>query len=292
MATAILNEIFQLDIVRTRDENVLNELDIVYDVGGGEFDHHGIDKVYREDGIPYAACGLIWNRFGKDVIYYKDPTLREDEIDAAFQHIDKVLIEGIDALDNGIRAVFGEIPIMNISSIIGGFNPFWHSDKDENEAFFEAVDVASAVLNNTIAQRISILRSRETVVKAYENRPVPEILFLDMYCPYGEALQDIDEKGEVVFVVYARNDSYALQTIRGKGGVEKKRLPEAWAGKRDEELAAVTGVQDAVFCHFGRFLAIAKSYEGIMKLAQLAIAERERAERWFFRLIRRVFSGR
>jgi uncharacterized UPF0160 family protein len=48
-------------------------------------------------------------------------------------------------------------------------------------------------------------------------------------------------------------------------------LPEAWAGLRDAELAAVTGVPDAGFCHNGRFIASAKSYEGIRAMAALAL---------------------
>ena len=48
-------------------------------------------------------------------------------------------------------------------------------------------------------------------------------------------------------------------------------LPESWAGKRDLELVEATGVSDAVFCHRGRFLAVAKSKEGAMKLAGLAL---------------------
>jgi uncharacterized UPF0160 family protein len=50
-------------------------------------------------------------------------------------------------------------------------------------------------------------------------------------------------------------------------------LPEAWAGLRDAELAAVTGVADAGFCHNGRFIASAKSYEGIRAMAALAVKD-------------------
>ncbi len=50
MATAILDNILEIELVRTRDTKILGELDIVYDGGGGEFDHHGVEKVYREDG--------------------------------------------------------------------------------------------------------------------------------------------------------------------------------------------------------------------------------------------------
>jgi len=36
-------------------------------------------------------------------------------------------------------------------------------------------------------------------------------------------------------------------------------------------LAKVTGVPDATFCHNGRFLAVAKSKEGALKLAEIAL---------------------
>ncbi len=41
----------------------------------------------------------------------------------------------------------------------------------------------------------------------------------------------------------------------------RKDLPEAWAGRADAELAEVTGVPDARFCHAGRFMAVAGSRE-------------------------------
>lgn len=273
MATAVLKEIFQVELIRTRDSKVLDKLDIVYDVGGGQFDHHGIKKVYREDGLPYAASGLVWNKFGKQVLKSKDPSLSEEELQSITQHIDRNLIEGIDALDNGVWIDKTEIPLMNISSIISGFNPNWKSDKDENEAFNEAVQVASSVLNNSINHRLSVLKARDCVVKAYKKRKTKELLILSRYCPYGESLRDIDKNNEVLFVIYPKKDSYALQTVRKEDREDKKKLPESWAGKRDEELAAVTGVKDAIFCHTGRFLAVAGSLEGIMKMASIAMAE-------------------
>ena len=49
----------------------------------------------------------------------------------------------------------------------------------------------------------------------------------------------------------------------------------SWAGLRDADLAAVTGVPDAGFCHNGRFIAAAKSYEGIYAMALQALKEVE-----------------
>ena len=54
--------------------------------------------------------------------------------------------------------------------------------------------------------------------------------------------------------------------------INRKSLPEEWAGKRDAALAAVTGVSDAVFCHNKRFMAVAKSKEGALALAHQAIS--------------------
>lgn len=273
MATAILKELFEVELIRTRDKKILSELDIVYDVGGGEFDHHDIKKVYREDGIPFAACGLIWYKFGREVIRFKEQELKDEEVESVFNYIDRVLIKGIDALDNGIRAGDGEIPVMNISSIISGFNPPWYIEKNEDEAFNEVVEIVAPILRNTINNRISVLRARDIVRKSYEKRTIPEVVVLEVYCPYGESIQDLDVNNEVLFVVYERKDSFALQTVRGADREDRKKLPESWAGKRDEELAVVTGVKDAVFCHTGRFIAVAESFEGIMEMARLAIAE-------------------
>lgn len=292
MATAVIREIFEVELVRTRDEKILNKLDIVYDVGGGEFDHHGVDKIYRDDGIPFAACGLIWNKFGRDLFQTKYPSLDEDEVESVFKYMDRNLMEGIDAMDNGIRIADGEIPIMNISSIVSGYNPAWNSDKDEDEAFNEALDVVSVILRNTINKRISVVKSKNIVVEAYRKRAIPQILVLDSYCPYGEALKDIDENGEVLFVVYPRKDDYTIQTVRGIRGEDKKKLPRSWAGKRDEELSNVTGVPDAVFCHTGRFIAVAGSFDGIMKMAWIAINEQEdeRGKRGIIEFFRRFFN--
>jgi uncharacterized UPF0160 family protein len=53
----------------------------------------------------------------------------------------------------------------------------------------------------------------------------------------------------------------------------KKYLPQEWAGKKDAELAEISGVPDATFCHNARFMAVAKSKEGAIDLAEKALTE-------------------
>lgn len=273
IATAILKELFEVELTRTRDDKVLKELDIVYDVGRGEFDHHGLKKIYRdnEDKTPYSSSGLIWRRFGLDLLKFKNPNLSEDEYDTIFNYIDRNFIEGVDALDNGIWIDKTEIPLLHISHIIEKFNPLWNSNKDENDAFNEIVEFAQVILRNTIDHRFSIFDAKNTVVKSYKNRTIKEVLVLDTYCPYGYALKDIDKNDEVLYVIYPKGNDYAIQSVRNEDKEDKKKLPKAWAGLNDDELSKVTGVPGSIFCHTGRFIAVANSFEGIMKLAKLAI---------------------
>jgi uncharacterized UPF0160 family protein len=271
MATAILNKLFETEVVRTRDTKVLEKLDIVYDVGGGEFDHHGVEKEYRENGTPFAACGLIWEKYGRNIIYKEDQSLTKDDIESVFDYVDRFLIEGIDAQDNGMRTGEETIPTMDISNIIAGYNPPWYSEENEEELFHEAVKVCEPILNNTITRKLSVIKAKDIVISAYNNRKRSEFLVLDKYCPWQETIQEIDEQGKVLFVIYPNKDNYAIQTIRDKDGETRKYLPKSWAGKENEELAAITGIEDSVFCHTGRFIAVAGTFEGIMKMAQIAM---------------------
>jgi uncharacterized UPF0160 family protein len=60
---------------------------------------------------------------------------------------------------------------------------------------------------------------------------------------------------------------------RELGSFENRRdLPAMWAGLDGDDLVAATGVEEALFCHAKRFLAVARSRAGIKRLAELALA--------------------
>jgi uncharacterized UPF0160 family protein len=81
---------------------------------------------------------------------------------------------------------------------------------------------------------------------------------------------------EVVFVIYPDSDGeqYQVKTVPAELGsfVARLDLPKSWAGLRDQELAAVTGVPDSVFCHLNLFIGGARSLEGAIRLAELALS--------------------
>ena len=60
---------------------------------------------------------------------------------------------------------------------------------------------------------------------------------------------------------------------RELGSFENRRsFPADWRGRSGAELAAATGVEDAIFCHAAGFYASAGSREGIVALVAASIA--------------------
>ena len=100
-ATAFLDlykgdiEVIRTSVVETEK---LQPDAIVYDIGRGKFDHHGQDAEVRENGIKYSSFGLLFREFGKDFLKKRNM----DDVEEAFTMIEKELIEGIDAIDNGM----------------------------------------------------------------------------------------------------------------------------------------------------------------------------------------------
>lgn len=300
MATAVLKQVFEIELTRTRDQEILEKQDLIYDIGNGEFDHHQLEKEYRDNGTPYAACGLIWRQFGRQAILTKHSEVSENEVEIIFRYIDAVLIEGIDAADNGIRTTENIIPTMCISSIIGGYNPTWDSPESVDAAFNDAVGFAEDILENLIDQKVSTLKARIFVIEAYNNRKRPELLVLDNSYPWERTLKEIDINKDVLFVIYPKEEGFYIQTVREYGEVrrDRKRLPEEWAGKREEELGSIIGIKDAIFCHSSRFIAKAGSFESILKMADIAVSkpepitENRKADKNVFDILRLILQNK
>jgi uncharacterized UPF0160 family protein len=71
----------------------------------------------------------------------------------------------------------------------------------------------------------------------------------------------------------SQTGQWRIQTVPVEPGSfeNRKSLPEHWAGLSDKELKDVTGIDDAMFCHNGLFIAGAESFESTMKMASIAL---------------------
>lgn len=263
-----------LQIVRTRDEAALAAADLRVDIGSrsdpatGDFDHHqrgGAGE--RPNGIRYASFGLVWRAYGEQ--------LAGQGADA----IDERLVQGVDANDTGQNlstALFDGIRPMSVSGVIAAMNAVWDEEltpAEEDERFGQAVALATSILERELAGSRAYLRALALVHEAIGRSGDPRIVELDRKLPWHETV--VTTAPEALYVIYPKSDGWGLQAVPQKLGefANRKDLPAQWAGRSGEELAAVTGVPDAIFAHTKRFYASAGSREGILELAAQALRD-------------------
>ena len=204
-----------------------------------------------------------------------------EKSERAVDMIDKKLVAPIDAWDNGVDLVENKSDISPyfIQHAFISLLPTWREDRTDvgyDSAFFKAVSVAKKILLREIIQVEDALSAEEEVVKAYNQSKDKRIILLDKHYPFEYILHNFPEP---LFVVYYKESSkhWMVKAVREnpKTFDNRKDFPKAWAGLRDEALQKVTGVPDAIFCHRGLFLAVAKSKEGAIKLAELALFDNQ-----------------
>lgn len=263
-------------VVRTRKLEEISEGDYVLDVGGiydaeaNKFDHHQADGAgKRPNGIPFASFGLIWKKFGAELCGNA----------AVAEILDRSLVQPIDAMDNGVdlyKPLKEDVYPYLIQDLVFSFGPTWkESDQHTDQSFMKAVDIAGAVLDREIKRTGDELEGEEKFEEVYKNSEDKKIAVLEKYYPYENAATKYPE---LLFVVRPNIQDKTWKVEAVKGDIHsyknRKNFPEGWAGKRDGELAEITGVADAFFCHNGRFLAVTRSKEGAVKLAELAVKEK------------------
>jgi uncharacterized UPF0160 family protein len=268
-AIAALKNIYpSFNLVRTRDLALMAKADIVLDVGGvydadaGRFDHHQRGGAgARENGIPFSSFGLIWQKYGLQIC--------DGNQDVA-NSVDRGLVSTIDAIDCGY--VKGVSEGISLSQTISMFNPTWQEEGDFDTCFNEAVEFASRVLTRFIASASGGINAKAIVAKAVESAKDPRVIVLEQYTPWKRTVHA--SSIDALYVIYPSNSGqWRIQTVPVELGSfeDRKSLPKAWAGLSDKALQDVTGLDDAMFCHNGLFIAGAESLESTMKMAAMAL---------------------
>ncbi|HET9123619.1 MAG TPA: MYG1 family protein [Solirubrobacteraceae bacterium] len=265
-----------VEVLRTRDRELIAGADLRIDVGfrdepeTGDFDHHqrSFERA-RPNGVRYASFGLIWREFGARVC--GGDAHVADAVDAT-------LVQSVDAADSGQRLaelIVDDVHPMTIGGVIGGLNARWDetlTPAEERARFDQAVELARGVLAREVAAVASARRAVRVVEEAIEAAADPRLVQLPVNAPWKRVL--VPAAPQALYVIYPKRQGFGLEGVpRELGSFELRReLPATWAGLEGEELVAATGVADAVFCHRGRFLVVARSRAGIGRLAQLALS--------------------
>ena len=250
-------------------ENVL-----VYDIGRGKYDHHQTDALKRENNIPYCSFGLLWKEFGKD--FLKQYGI--EYIDKVFLGIDKDLIEGIDADDNGVfPKIEAPFRIKTIPGIIKLFNPSYDSGQIEEEQFLKACNLAKEILKEEILYINGKVQAEEIILeKLNELEENDHYLFLDKFIPYEETILQNEKASSIYFVAYPSNrGGYAIKVVPKsmEDHSPKFPFPEEWAGLEGEELEEVSHIKGLTFCHTGRFIVSCATEEAVYQVLEKVLVD-------------------
>ncbi|EIE18778.1 metal-dependent protein hydrolase [Coccomyxa subellipsoidea C-169] len=290
------------DIVRTRDEDILKQLDIVIDVGGKydpdacRFDHHqrGFAEVFGHGfQTKLSSAGLVYKHFGRDIIAKLLESRKDHEqVEKVYLAVYKHFMEAIDAIDNGINQWDVDTPpkymsTTNLSSRVGALNPRWNEDQSSertDEQFLKAVQLTgSDFLDSVDYISKAWLPARTYVQEAIEKRSEVdssgEIIRLPRVCPWKEHLYDLEQElaldKPLKFCIYEddRAKSWRVQAVSVAAGSfeNRKSLPAAWMGLRDAELSEAAGIPDCVFVHASGFIGGTKTLEGAIRMAQAGL---------------------
>ena len=246
------------------DTTKIGENVLVYDVGRGKFDHHQIDALRRENNIPYCAFGLLWKEFGVSFLKKRGVLLPE----RVFQMMDKDLVEGIDADDNGVfPQITANFKVKMVPGIIKTFNPSFNTNQTESEQFEKACCLAKMILEEEIYYIQGKALAEEQILDLLDDIPEgSKYLVLPTFLPYEETILAEEKANSILFVAYPSNrGGYAIKTVPKSSDDKSNRMdfPEEWAGLEGEELEKVSGIDGLTFCHATRFLVSCRDLDTV-----------------------------
>lgn len=293
-----------LEIVRSRDERVLAECDIVIDVGSvydhglRRYDHH--QKSFEHSMstlVPnskwttrLSSAGLVYVHYGHEVLNkIIAADLPENQLNSIYAKVYESFVLEVDGIDNGVPMYDG-VPKYKIntdlSSRVATFNKNWNhvGEFDDLAAFERAMKMIGSEFEETVVYAYQTwLPGRSLVVDALEKRfethKSGRILELTTYCPWKEHYFSLEEElgndlsPKIAYVIYQDSNSWRIQCMPISPGSFELRdsLPSSWFGLRDDELSAVSGVEGCVFCHATGFVAGNHTRQGVIDMAVKAL---------------------
>lgn len=252
---------FNPEIQITRGNQVPEGYDgIVFDIGRGEYDHHQKDSRIRENGIAYAAFGLLWEQLGSEIL--------GEELAEKF---DESFVQPLDQNDNT-----GEKN--ELASLIGSFNPAWDAKGSNDDAFFQAVGMAGMILESKFERfrgNERADRKIEEILEAHDDavdagKEDEKILVLPEFVPCQKRLSET----EIAFVIFPSNrGGYCIQPQKKEFSMNYKCcFPEEWLGLEGEDLRKTTGLQGTDFCHKGGFIMTTATLDDAVKACEISLA--------------------
>lgn len=280
----------QCKIIRTRDENVVASADFLIDIGktydpkNGKFDHHQQDfnETFCFGDIPMSSTGLIFKNFGSRIIessLLNKFDFESEDISQIFSKIYYKIVREVDAIDNGIFAIYSEKTryqySTTLSQIISSYNCVDVYSDEQEQAFHSAKEYAKMVfdqiLDSTIINYFQYRIDYKIICDAYKNAICEnQIIIVEKDCPqYLKCIFDYEKKhfnSEKItkFVVYRLNGKYRIKAIPIQIGSFKNRK---YLLEKDE----YEFKEDIIFVHKGKFIGASNSREICVKMGKQSL---------------------
>jgi len=304
-----LPEYKDADVVRTRDPAILEECDIVVDVGGvydaarHRYDHHQRTFVDTMNSLnsdyewttKLSSAGLVYFHFGRRIIAQLLGCNPDDKlVSVLYKKVYEGMVQEVDAIDNGVN-ICEETPKYQIhtgvSSRVGHLNPRWNEESVDVQARFEA---AMQLVGAEFSERVdyygrSWWPARELVLNAISKRKEVDesgaiLSFGDGHCPWKEHLLNLEDElgivGEIKFVLFTdQNGAWRVQCVPVDRTSFNNRLSllSEWCGVRDQELSEKSGIPGCIFVHANGFIGGNKTYEGALQMAKQTLNNKPHA---------------
>jgi len=294
-----LPEYKEAEIIRTRDQSLLDKCDIVVDVGAifdpkvHRYDHH--QKTFTDTMstlMPGKSCdtklssaGLIYVHFGKKLIAQLiNESENSDLVDKIFDKVYEKFMEEVDANDNGIATHDGKARYAvttTLASRVANLRPHWNDlDQDFDKGFYKAM----ALVWPEFEERVNFYAkvwwpAREIVAKSLEERfkvhSSGKIMLLENGgCPFKEHLYELEEEqgvaGEILYVIFTdQNGTWRVLAVgvKDEGFKSRLALKEDWRALRDQDLVEKSGIEGGVFVHASGFIGGNKTKDGALEMA-------------------------
>nr|ASF90252.1 hypothetical protein SPAR05040 [Bartheletia paradoxa] len=287
-------------VVRTRDLALLDQQDIVVDVGAiydsglHRYDHHqrGFTEVFGHGfNTKLSSAGLVYKHFGKEIVASHLGYIDSDpRIEQVWLKLYEDFVEAIDGVDNGVTQYPTDVAPLyrnrtDLSSRVGWLNPVWNQPTSSTilNAQFEK---ASALAGGEFISRLDYignawLPARKLVENAVNERFKYDksggiIVFHD-FAPWKEHLFNIESSLSIptseqpIYVLYPDEKAqWRIQAVpvSSESFQSRKALPEAWRGVRDDELSTKTGIPGCIFVHAAGFIGGNRTLEGALGMAR------------------------
>ena len=264
-----------VQIIRTRDQNILNTCDWVCDVGFEDlideknarycFDHHQKDSGYYPNGIKMAACGKLANYLFK-------------ENKELLKYLQENILFAIEAQDNGQNiAEFGKYP--NPVSFIKLMNNNWN-EEDFFDMFETTIRMTYVILERIIDKFFAQFEGKQTMINYINNycyNSSNHILVMDQFVPWQESIINYNaenNENKIYIVIFpAIDDGYTCQVVPKELNSFDSfvSFPKEWRSLQNNALEKASGIKGAKFCHAAGFLSSWKTLKGAISAAEIAV---------------------